>query len=478
MSSLFGALDASATTLDAYTQALNVVQNNVGNASTQGYAAQSAIFTPLPFDAFAGEGGGVTYSGTQSLRNEPSERNLQTQNSELGSANSLVSSLSNLQTSFDVTGSTGLSAALPAFFTSFAALSQNPSDEVARQQVIAASQNVAAAFNSTAQAVSDASNSATQQIQTTVSDINNLASQISQLNQQQMNNPSPDPNTDASIHADLQNLSSLTNITYSVAQNGSVNVLIGGQTPLVTGATAYSISAASAPVSATAPQPGGVPSEIIQDRNGTDITSQITGGSLAGTLQFRNQTVPGLIGDTQQTGSLNQLAQSFADRVNTLLTGGQISSGPPAVAGQALFQYSSQNPGTIAQTLSVTGITGDQIATIDPGPPSTANGIAQQISNLSTSSAAADQINGLTFPGDYGQIAAGVGQQLSNAANTQTQQSQAVAQAQNMLNQVSGVSLDAEAVQLTDFQKSYEATAKMVTILSDLTETAINLIPN
>jgi flagellar hook-associated protein 1 FlgK len=221
-----------------------------------------------------------------------------------------------------------------------------------------------------------------------------------------------------------------------------------------------------------------VPSEIIQDSNGTDITSQITGGSLAGTLQFRNQTVPGLIGDTQQTGSLNQLAQGFADRVNTLLTGGQISSGPPAVAGQALFQYSSQNPGTIAQTLSVTGITGDQIATIDPGPPSTANGIAEQISNLSTSSAPSDQINGLTFPGDYGQIAAGVGQQLSNATTTQTQQSQAVAQAQNMLSQVSGVSLDTEAVQLTDFQNAYEATSKMVTILNDLTETTINLIPS
>jgi flagellar hook-associated protein FlgK len=39
------------------------------------------------------------------------------------------------------------------------------------------------------------------------------------------------------------------------------------------------------------------------------------------------------------------------------------------------------------------------------------------------------------------------------------------------------VSLDAQALQLQQFQKSYEAVAKMINVLSSLTETTINMVP-
>ena len=476
MSGILSAMSASAGTLAALERGLEVTQNNVSNAGTPGYAAQVSELNALPFDAVDGPAGGVQFAGTQSLRSESAESFVQLQNSALGNAQAQVNALTSLQPSFDITGSSGLDQALSNFFDSFSALSEDPNSDSARQQVLVSAQDVASAFNGVATATTQASGEADSQIQSTVSQINSLASQIQQINQQTMSNPQPDPNLDASLHADLENLSNLVNFTTSFQPNGTVTVLVGGQTPLVLGSQTYPLQSQIAATDPDASEPSGTPPQVVRDSNGTDITSQITGGQLSGLLQVRNVTLAGITGDTTQAGSLNELAQAFANRVNSLLMSGQSSAGPPAVGGVPLFQFTPGNDGTVAQTLTVTSISSQQIATINPGPPSSANGIAQQIGDLPDSTAAADQVNGVSFTAFYGQIATDFGQQLSDSTSAQNQSTQSLAQAQSLRSQVSGVSLDQEAVQLTQFQNAYEATSKMVTVLSSLTETTINLI--
>jgi flagellar hook-associated protein 1 FlgK len=53
-----------------------------------------------------------------------------------------------------------------------------------------------------------------------------------------------------------------------------------------------------------------------------------------------------------------------------------------------------------------------------------------------------------------------------------------VAQAQNVRQQISGVSLDQEATILIQFQQAYEASSKLITILDQLTEDTINMLPS
>jgi flagellar hook-associated protein 1 FlgK len=387
----------------------------------------------------------------------------------------LVQSLTTLQPAIGISATTGVSAALTQFFSSFTALSESPNDASAQQQVIVQAQNLSSAFQDAGAAVAQAGQGAAQQISSTVSTINDLAANIAQLNHTQMESSPPDPNTDASIHSDLETLSQYVNFTSSFSSAGSVTIAIDGQTPLVVGATSYAIQSGSAATSATAEFPAGNPPQQILDSNGKDITSQIAGGQLSGLLQFRNTTIAGLQGDQNQQGSLNQLAQGIADRVNTLLSNGESAPGPPPVAGVPLFQYSTDLTG-VAGSLSVTAITPQQIASISPGPPYSANGVAQEIGNLGNSTAPADLIQGQNFTAFYAQTAAQVGQQLSDATTNQTQDGQTVAQAQSMRSSLSGVSLDQEAVQLTDFQASYEATSKLVGILSTLAQDTINII--
>jgi flagellar hook-associated protein 1 FlgK len=90
---------------------------------------------------------------------------------------------------------------------------------------------------------------------------------------------------------------------------------------------------------------------------------------------------------------------------------------------------------------------------------------------------AANQIDSFSFTQFYGSLAAGVGRQLSDAQDQKDIQKQLLTQAQSLREEVSGISLDEQAVLLIQFQRAYQANAKLITVLSDLTLVAVNLLP-
>jgi flagellar hook-associated protein 1 FlgK len=196
-------------------------------------------------------------------------------------------------------------------------------------------------------------------------------------------------------------------------------------------------------------------------------------------LNLANNVLPGYLGDGSQDGSLNTLAESFASNVNSLLTNGYQSDGPPPVAGVPLFTYDTTNATNVAQSLQVSpAIAPDQLAAISPGPPEVSNGVALALSGLADPTAASDEIDGLSYTQYYAGMASNVGSLLDNANNQlQTQQS-AVAQAQNVRQQISGVSLDDEATILIQFQRAYEANSKLINTLDQLTLDTINIVPS
>jgi len=171
------------------------------------------------------------------------------------------------------------------------------------------------------------------------------------------------------------------------------------------------------------------------------------------------------------------MAQQFADRVNQLLTSGNISDGLPAQPGVPLFQYDTINGANVANTLAVDpNVTPDQLAAISPGPPYVSNGVPVALSQLATPSSAADEIDGTSFTEFYGNLAASIGSQLQNAQSGVSVQQSLVAQAQNQRQQLSGVDLNEEAMIVVEFQRAYEANSRLITILDQLTEDTINIL--
>ncbi len=469
MSSLFATLQNSADALNVFDKAIGVVQSNVSNSSTPGYAAQQVNLVDTVL-------GGVAAGPIGDSRSYAAEQSVWSQNAPLGAATAEASNLASIQSQFDVTGQSGIPAALSKLYSAFSSFSTSPSDATARSSVISAAQQVVQTFNQLSSNLQTSVQQVNQQVGSSVSQINQLTSKIVAINVQIRNGGGDTSGLQTQLYNTLQQLSNLTTISVHLELNGTATVLMNGQVPLVVGDTQTQLQVAY-PSSSSPTVPGGMPTAHIETSRGDDVTSLSGGGQLGGLLQVRNSTLPSLIGDENGEGSINQLAQGLADRVNSILTAGQVSAGPPAVAGSPLFSYDASNPNAIASSLSLDpNITASGLAAIQPGPPAVANGTAAQLAGLQSPSSSADMINGMSYTDFYSAIATDVGTQASNASEAQSTQTDLFNQADTMRTQLSGVSLDDQAAQLLQYQQAYEASSKMITVINDMMQSLLDMV--
>jgi flagellar hook-associated protein 1 FlgK len=134
-----------------------------------------------------------------------------------------------------------------------------------------------------------------------------------------------------------------------------------------------------------------------------------------------------------------------------------------------LFTYNSS--ADTAASLAITAIAPGELAAALPGAAG-GNGNALALSALGASPI----LNGFSFTTFYGNLSATVGRDVANAKDSQSVQAQLLAQARAQRTSLSGVSLDEEAVRLVEFQRAYQATAKVVSILDQLSQDTIDMI--
>jgi len=174
-------------------------------------------------------------------------------------------------------------------------------------------------------------------------------------------------------------------------------------------------------------------------------------------------------------GALNTLAQSLADTVNGVLAQGSTTTTPPYQAGIPLFSYDTNDPAGVAATLAVNpAITPAQLAPVSPGPPLVSNGTALQLAALNN--APESSLNGQSFTQYFASLVSQVGNAASNASTSATAQQQVLNQAQTLQQQVSGVSVDEEAVRLVQLQSSYQAASKVVTVVDQLLQDLMSMV--
>jgi flagellar hook-associated protein 1 FlgK len=453
MSGILGALTSAADSLRVFDSALSNVQNNVDNASTPNFANQEVTLEAQKFSTREGLAGGVGTGPLQSTRDEYAEQSVRSQQQQYSGFQQKTNDLNGVQGLFDVTGQAGVPAALSGLFQAFSAWTVAPNDTLPRQQVIDAATTVASQISGSATALNAASQSESRQIGDAVTSINSLTSQLRDLNVQMQNDftAQSDPGIDAQLHTTLDSLAQYTDFTVLRQSDGTVTVLMGGQVPLVIGNQQHAISASSSGAQT-----------VIRDDQGTDITAQATTGSLGAMVAMRNTTLPSYL------SSLNTLAQGLADGVNSTLAAGQDLNGNQ---GAPLFTYNAAVGA--AATLAVNPIDPSQLAAASTTAP---DGNANALALASLANQAQPQLNGLTFSGYYGQLATQVGQDVTASQAGQDTHRQLLLQAQSLVENKSGVSLDEEAAQLMQFQRSYQATAQMIVVLNELTLDTLNIL--
>jgi flagellar hook-associated protein 1 len=443
----------AAGSLDVYAQALQVVENNVTNANTSGYATQTASLVAQPFDLVTGAPGGVNLGATQNSRSQYAEQGVRTQQTASGYYTQQVSDLTTAQNYFSLSDTSGIGPDISTLFSSFSQLSITPNDTVARQTVLNDAATVAQDFNNTATGLLSQANNLHQETSSTITNINQIAATIAQINSEHRVDPngSVDAGVDAQLNSALEQLSQLVNFTTLQQSDGTVSVYIGGQTPLVMEGNAYAIKGDFSTAQTA-----------ILSSSGTDITAQTTGGQLGAELNDNNNLLPSYV------SSLNTLAQTLAEQVNTGLNNGIDENGAAPVTN--LFTYNAVSGAAV--TLAVNPLTPDQIAAASPGAPG-GNGNALALAALANTQV----VNGYTFAQAYGNLGGQVGSDLSTATNDGTTTSALLSQADSLRQQISGVSLDQQAETLMQYEQSYDAISKMIGELGNLSLDEVNMLP-
>lgn len=465
MSGLFSALSTSSAALQVFSKALGVSQENVANSATAGYAARRIRITD-------GSSGTVSSADRVSITTASdgySDAIVRHSSSGSGEADSQVQVLNSLNQLLDITGNTGVLAAFQGFSKAFSQLSVSPDDVTLRANAINAGGQAASAFQSLASSLDDQQRQVDGQINQTVATVNSLAGQISNLN----TGIRAGQQNDANLRQALDDLSKLVDINVTSNSDGTVSVLAGGQVQLVGQDRSYPISALGASGTTSG---GGLGQVTIQTTTGQ--TSPTFSGTLGGLLNIRNNVLPGILGGNGQAGTLNSLAVVFGGRVNSILSAAQTSSATGATLGSPLFSFDTVDPTNAARSFRSLNLTPAElgVATVAGAVPGSANGAALALSGLSTSSAPADQVNGVSLETLFSQVASGIGQRQNTQSTSLQQAKNQLAAAQTNRQDRIGVSLDQEAISVVAFQRAYQASAQIISTLNQLTQDEINII--
>ncbi|HEU0121894.1 MAG TPA: flagellar hook-associated protein FlgK [Bryobacteraceae bacterium] len=444
---------STAGAMSALQRSLNVVQNNIVNASTVGYARQEATLVANPFNPGVGStSGGVSSGPLFSTRDAYVEATVWKTQHRVGYADTMSSKLTEIERTFPITAGAGITGEMDKFFAAVSQWSISPNSSVARRQVLDRANSLAQSFNQTAIDLGDAAARAGADLNTTVTQINRITDSIVAINKQRRENlaSAGDAGLDSTLHAKLEELSQYVNFTALPQEDGTVSVYIGGQTPAVIGDHAWPISLTN----------DGTNYQVL-DSTGADITAQVNGGKIGALLEYRNTLIP------NYQSRLDTLAQGFADSVNNVLNAGIDQDGNAPTKN--LFTYTL---GTgIAASLKITDISASELAAASTGDPG-GNTNALNLVDLQNSGT----FSGLTASQYYAELTANIGDRLNAEKTNGTLQKQLLLQAQNVRSELSGVDINQEAMKLLQLQKGFQAAGQVMSVLNSLTETLINML--
>ena len=451
MSSLNASLATALSGLIAEQGALETTTNNVANVNTPGYSREQPVLVsgdPVVIDPLT-FGTGVTLRSVESIRDTILESRIQQETQTQGQFGSLASALQQTQVNF--TSNTGdIGTAISNFFDSINQLSTNPADLSLRQGVLTAAGNLAASFNTAANNLTQQRGNLDLSVVQTVGQINRFTQQIAKLNGQIATLQNVGENAGTFIDQRTQlidQLSSLVDVSVIPSDN-TITLTTANGTSLVAGQQSFQLQ--------TQTDSLGLHDIYAQ---GVDITSKIVAGQWGGTVQARDQRIPGI------QAQLDALAAGLANAVNAVQVGGSDLNG---VQGTNLF-----NPPAgvgAAASLSV-AITDPALIAASSDGSAGSNGNAEVMYALRNQAVVAGQ-----SPTDYySGVVFNVGNGTANAAAEQSASALVLQQLNDQRSSVSGVSLDQEAANMVRYQQAYSASAQVISTINSMMQTVINM---
>jgi flagellar hook-associated protein 1 len=465
MSGLFATLNSTVKAITAQSRALETTGKNLANVNNPSYARQRVIFgdrgtvaTPQGAESLGLEALGVQQMRDQLLDLQVS-REISLSESYKAEQSGYQRAQAGLGQGIDRASSTigsgttgkGIGAALDDFFNSFQSLAASPTDSGQRESLLNSASILTDRFQLADSRLGQVQTDLNSQVGSDVSTVNNLLTTIADLNTQigrfEINAPGGAVDLRDQRQAKLEELAAKLPVT--VIDVG------GGQVQLVG-------------------KDSGGANVVLVDKGTVSgaiafTGTQITGGSPATALVLNGGSIEGAL--TARDGAIQTLRNNLDALAKQLVTSVNTAYNPTGTTGD--FFVAS---GTTAATINVVGSINASNLKASDGGPAGDNTVAlavAQLANQTFSTAGGDSIDG-TLSGFYGTTVSSIGQALSTANARVDDQNNISTLVRSQRDAVSGVSLDEEMADLMKYQRAFQASSRVFSVVDDLLDTVVN----
>lgn len=465
MTGTFASFNAAVSALRANQVAMDVVSNNVANASTPGYTRQRAELTaaggptvPALWSRTDGVNGGVNVTSVSRLADPFLDARARVEHSRQSYLDTRQGVLERVEAGIGEPGDNGVAAALSGFRAALQDLANNPGQPAARSQLLATAGTVTDAIRVQATNIDNETGDLRARLVASVTEVNTVAGDLAATNANIAS-----ARLTGEVSSTLldkrdqltERLSELTGATTTLDDRGLAQVSLNG-TALVSGQAASTFSLTGG-VSATGGSDGAPVSFAITAPTGTPVPVSTTSmlGEIGGVTELLNTTLPAY------RAGLDAAAQTFADQINAAQVG---TPGTPAYdrlgnPGTPLFGY---DPANVSGTLAVAFTDTDLIAA------SSQPGGVLDGSNAAAMSTLTDADNA------YQRLVNGFGSTVASAQRLAANQQALTTQVDNSREQLGGVNIDEETVNLLAAQRAYQAASRVISTLDSVLDTLIN----
>jgi len=292
MTNIYGVLNIARWALLSQQTAIEVTGNNIANVNTEGYTRQQAIIDAAPpISTTPGQiGTGVRVTEIRRAYDNFLGSQIISETNILGKWNVKEESLSRAEVIFNETTGGGLNKNLSEFWSAWQNLSLNPAGETERQAVIGKGKLLSDTFNKLSTDLKRIRDDIDKKIVSSVDEVNQWTSQIAELNkvihEAEVTGENANDLRDKR-ELTIKKLAEKIDINYYEESNKQVVVYTAKGRPLVTGQYAFQLQAVTNGENAALHD---VKWKNV-DGTLTDITSDLTGGNLAGLIETRDSNV-------------------------------------------------------------------------------------------------------------------------------------------------------------------------------------------
>ena len=472
MSRIWSMMDIGRRSMANSQTALATTAHNISNKSTEGYSRQR--LETVTNDALGqGQlriGMGARPGVISRVSDQFLEKNLEREGNQLGYLESRSELLGRVEQIYNEQLNEGLTHSMGRMFNAFREFANNPESLATRTEVRESAVGVAKDFHHMQAQLRDVTRDADFRIMTKVEEVNQLTKEIASLNikiqSAELGGSTANDERDRRDQI-LKEISKRVNIRYAESEDGALTITAGSTAVLVSGGSSRDLYAVATPAREGKREDNvDIFYKSHDNANPVLVNSQLKGGDIGGLLQVRDEIVGGL------EDHLDQVAFSMASEVNKVHSQGYDRLGR---TGNLFFKTPIAKLGA-ASALAVDEKLQNDVSFLagagEPGAPGD-NRVANLLSQIENKKVMANNTSTLT---DFYSATVGkVGIEAQRANTSLKSQKEIVHQLKNQRESLSGVSLDEETTHLIEYQKAYDASARLIRTVDEMLDTLLNL---